>query len=285
MPLDQVDIDKMPKEDGKEMSFLDHLEELRWTILRSLVAIGICMVIPLIFKGPLIDNVVFAPSKGDFKGYELLCDFSEKVLKRDVLCFSNDLDIRARSLPENFTNYFKLSFLIGMILAFPIIFWQFWRFVSPAMYKKEKRLFKGVIASSWFFFMLGILFGYFIILPFSINFLENFQLSENIENIYDVNKYLSYVAMAILGSGIMFCLPVVIFLLSSIGLVGPKFLTKYRRHAIVIIVLVAALVTPPDVITQIAIGLPVYLLYELSILISYIVTKRRRKREAKEMLS
>ncbi|MBX2845616.1 MAG: twin-arginine translocase subunit TatC [Saprospiraceae bacterium] len=277
MPLDQVDIDEldMGQSKKKEMSFIDHLEELRWMILRSLLAIVLCTIAVFAFKGFFIETVIFGPSTPEFVGYEIICNFSQKVLKGDKLCFSNTISMQNPKMVGQFLTHFKMSFVMGFVLAFPFVFWQVWKFIRPALYKNELTAMRGIVFFAWFFFIIGIMFGYFLILPFSMNFLANYILSDNIQNLNTIGDYTGFITMVSLGAGLMFELPMVIYMLAKIGLVTPKFLRKYRKHAVVILLFVAAMITPPDVITQILIGLPVYLLYELSIFVAAWVQKKQ----------
>jgi len=256
------------------MSFIDHLEELRWAIIRSLVAVGLAAAVVFAFKGFFIDDVIFGPAKSDFIGYAFLCRLSNWFFLDNSLCFTNALDIQNHRIIGQFMTHFKMSFIAGFILAFPYVFYEVWKFVRPGLYKNEVTAMRGVVAASWFFFVLGVLFGYFIILPAALHFLYNYILSASINNLYHLSDYTGYITMATLGAGIMFELPVVIFLLAKLGLVTPQFLKKYRKHAIIVILILASIITPPDVGTQLLIGFPVYLLYELSILVAHWVVKK-----------
>jgi len=288
MPLDQVDIDNMNLDDSngkKEMSFIDHLEELRWVIFRSLVATAVCTVAVFAFKGFFIEKIVFGPSTPDFIGYKIVCNFSQTLLNSDKLCFGNDLVLQNIKMTGQFLTHFKMSFIMGFVLAFPYVFWQVWKFIRPALYQNELKAMRGVVFFAWFFFIVGILFGYLLILPFSINFLSNYVLSGNIENFIKISDYTGFIIMVALGAGLMFELPMVIYMLAKIGLVTPAFLRKYRKHAVVLLLFVSAIITPPDVITQVLIGLPVYALYEISILVAAWVIRKKKKKELTEELS
>lgn len=280
MALDQVDIEKydVDQKKTKEMSFIDHLEEFRWVMIRSLIGIGIMTALVFAFKGFFIDFIIFGPTKSDFVGYKILCNISQSIFKKDLLCFSNDLIIQNLRLSGQFMSHFQISFILGFVLAFPWVFWQLWLFIKPALYDAEKQAMRGLTFFAWFFFITGILFGYFLILPFSINFLYNYNLNESLENIYHLKDYLSYVTMVSLSAGIMFELPMVIFILSKLGLVTPKDLRTQRKIAFLIIIILSAIITPPDVGSMFLIAVPVYGLYELSILISAWVYKQEMKK-------
>lgn len=284
MALDQVDIDRLDLDTHKEkeMSFVEHLEELRWVIVRSLAGVVVMTILVFAFKSFFIDDIIFGPSRKDFIGYKMLCNISTNLFQNDVLCFGNDLVIQNLRLSGQFLGHFQISFILGLVLAFPWVFYQFWSFIKPALYEKEQKAMQGITIFSWFFFILGLLFGYFIILPFSIDFLYNYNLSVSLENIYQLKDYISYTTMVTLSAAVMFELPMVIFLLTKIGLVTPKDLRAYRKHAFVGIIVLSALITPPDVMSLFLIATPVYTLYELSIFVSAFVHKQNLKKEANE---
>ncbi len=270
MPLDQIDIDQYDPntDETKEMSFIDHLEEFRWVLFRSLIGIGIATIVVFGFKSFFIDEVLFGPTKPSFVGYKFLCSISQYLPKKDLLCFDNELSIQNLKLSGQFMAHFQISFIMGAVIAFPWVFWQLWLFVKPALYDQEKKAMSYFTFFAWMFFVLGILFGYFIVLPFSLNFFANYNLNDSLTNLYQLNDYIGYITMTTLSAGLMFEMPMVIFILSKIGLINPTDLKQYRRHAFVIILILSAIITPPDIISQFLIAIPVYLLYEFSILVS-----------------
>ncbi len=279
MPLDQIDVDKDLSEDGHgpEMSFLEHLEELRWRILRSFGVIVTLGIVLFVVKGWLFDTVILGPFDEDFISYQLFCKFSDMIGISKALCFTPpELDIQAIGFAEPFITSIKVSFIAGFFLAFPYVFYQFWRFISPGLYSNERKATRGIVFICSFLFFLGVLFGYFIIAPFAINFLGNFVLPK-VNNIPTLASVISYMVMFTAPAGMIFELPVVVYFLSKIGLVTPEVMRKYRRHSIIGVLLLAALITPPDVITQFLIGIPLYILYELSIFVSRRVEKQNKK--------
>jgi sec-independent protein translocase protein TatC len=268
--LDRITDKKMSEE--KEMSFLDHLEELRWHILRSLVAVVIFVIIGVFANQYIFTNIIFALAKPDFITYRLLCQLSEATCI-DKLGFT----LQSTSTTGQFTMYIASLFVFGLICAFPYIFWEVWRFIRPGLYESEQKGTRGAVFFVSVLFVMGISFGYFVLAPLSINFLANFQISPEIKNEFNIVSYVSTVVMLVLGCGIIFQLPVAIYFLSKIEVVTPKLLRTYRRHAIVVILLVAGIITPPDILSQIVISLPVLLLYEFGIFISAWVWKNKPK--------
>ena len=265
------------------MSFLDHLEEFRWVLVRCIVGTVLATVLVFAFKRFFIDFVLFGPATSDFVGYKYICRLSNFLfqakplgIQPDAICFANDLTIQNLRLSGQFLAHFQISFIMGLVLAFPWVFWQLWLFIKPALYDSEQKIMRFMTLFAWLFFISGILFGYLIILPFSLNFFANYNLSDSLTNIYKLKDYIGYITMTTLSSGLMFEMPMVIFILSKIGIIGPKDLRKYRRHALLIIIVLASIITPPDVVSQILIAMPVYVLYELSIFVSAWVTKKKK---------
>lgn len=267
----------------KEMSFLDHLEELRWHVVRSVAAIFIMMIMAFIFTEFIFDNIIFAPSKPDFITFKLLCRLGE-LTGVDGLCVTEiPMKIQSRFLMGQFTMQLTASFVIGLCVAFPYVAWEFWRFISPGLYEKEKRGSRGAVFSISMLFLLGIGFGYYILSPMTIAFLANYSISDMISNEFDITSYVSTITTLVLGSGMLFQLPVVIFFLTKVGIVTPQFLRQYRKHAVVAILIIGAIITPsPDPLSQSLISIPLYILYEVSIFISAIEVKRKAKRELEE---
>jgi len=262
-------------ENRKEMSFLDHLEVLRWHLIRSSVAILILATVAFLFKNIIFDKLLLAPAKTDFFTYRALCNIS-KMLGTDGMCI-NELPFTLQSLgmAEQFSIHIWISITAGIIIAFPYIIWEFWRFISPGLYEKERRnAFWFIIISSLLFFT-GVLFGYYVITPLSVNFLGNYSISDMVDKNFKIGSYISIIKTSVLASGLMFELPVIIYFLAKVGLVSPDFLRTYRKHAIVIVLILAAVITPPDVISQIIVTIPIVILYEVSILIASIIYKKQ----------
>ena len=274
MPLDQIDVVEQEQqlEQAGEMSFLDHLEELRWRVIRALGAVVGVGILFFLFNQTLFDIVVMGPAQAEFITYQWICQASE------ILCFTPpEISMQAIGFGEAFIMSIKVSFILGFIVAFPYVFYQFWRFVKPGLYEKEQRVTRGVVIICSLLFVLGVSFGYFVIAPFATNFLMGYTLP-GVENIPTLSSYLGYMIMFTVPAGAIFELPIVVYFLSKLGLVTPEFMRKYRRHSFVVILLLAAMITPPDVFTQFLIGIPLYFLYEISILISARVNKQEEEK-------
>ena len=270
MPLDQIS-------DEKEMSFLDHLEELRWHIIRSLIAIVILAIAAFIAKSFVIDTIILGPSKTDFWTYRKLCELSE-ILKTPALCIDTlPFELVSRRLSGQFMVHVTVSFAVGLILGFPYLFWEIWRFVRPGLRPRERKTSRGATFSVSLLFMLGVLFGYFVIAPISVRFFAAYEISDTLQNLFDLSSYISTVTMIVLGAGILFQLPVVVYFLTKAGIISSGLMRKYRKHAIIVILALGAVITPPDPFSQILIALPLMLLYQLSIFIA----KRIERKEAK----
>jgi sec-independent protein translocase protein TatC len=258
--------------DQKEMSFLDHLEELRKRLFRAMIPVAIMTTVAFVYMDKIFKYVIVAPAKPDFWTYRMLCKMSAELCVDKI-----DFALQSRTLTGQFTMYMTAAFVTGFILAFPFVFWQIWKFVQPALNPNERKNAQGGIFFVSSLFFIGILFGYYIVSPLSINFLANFKLDDSIVNQFDVTSYISMLLMMVLGCGLIFQLPVVVYILSKLGIVTPGFMRKYRRHAIVVILVVAGILTPsPDVLSQLLVGTPMIILYELSIFISAAIDRQRR---------
>ena len=276
MALDQY------QEEEEGMSFLDHLEALRWHLLRSVAAILIFTVIAFLSKSIVFGGVILGPSKIDFVTYRWLCDIGN-YLGISALCIEElPFTIQSRQMTGQFSMHMTSSFVVGFIVSFPFVFWEVWRFISPGLYDQEKNAARGAVFFVSLLFFLGAGFGYFILSPLSINFLSNYQLDPSILNEFDITSYVTTLTMLVLASAIMFQLPVVVYFLAMSGLVTSSMLKAYRRHAIVTILVLAAIITPPDVISQILIAMPILVLYEAGIQIAKRLEKKREKKRAEE---
>lgn len=272
--------------EGEEMSFLDHLEELRWHLIRSVGSILVFAIIAFVSKSIVFDTIIFGPSKPDFLTYKALCKLSEWV-GSDALCIENiSFVIQNRIMTGQFTMHILASVIIGLILAFPYAFWEIWRFVKPGLYENEQKVTRGATFFVTLLFLTGVFFGYFVLSPLAINFLTSYQVSPTILNEIDLTSYVSTIAMMVLACGLMFQLPMVVYFLSKIGVVTPELMKEYRKHAFIVILIVGAVITPPDPITQIFVATPIFFLYQGSILVSARVHRRAEKeeREALERL-
>ncbi len=263
------------------MTFLEHLEELRWHLMRSLIAILVVSIGVFLAKDFVWHNIILAPSRLDFWTYQMLCKAGE-WLQSDGLCI-NDLPfiIQSRKMTGQFTMHITTSFLIGLIITFPYVFWEIWSFVSPGLYEKERRNTRGAVFFVSLLFTLGVLFGYYIISPLSVNFLAHYKVDPSIQNEFELINYVSTVSMIVLATAILFQLPIIVYVLTKAGLVTPEVMKSYRKHAIVAILILGALLTPPDPISQILVAIPLFGLYQISIFISAAVLKKERLAEQK----
>ncbi|WP_339870181.1 twin-arginine translocase subunit TatC [uncultured Algoriphagus sp.] len=278
MALDQY----QEEEEEEGMSFLDHLEALRWHLLRSVAAILILSVAAFLAKSFVFGVVILGPSKVDFVTYRWLCELSDYV-GLPALCIDElPFTIQSRQMTGQFTMHMTSSFVVGFIASFPFVFWEVWRFISPGLYDQEKNAARGAVFFVSLLFFMGAGFGYFILSPLSINFLSNYQLDPSILNEFDITSYISTLTMLVLASAIMFQLPVVVYFLAMSGLVTSGMLRSYRRHAIVVILVLSAIITPPDVISQILIAMPILVLYEAGIQIAKRLERKRAAKKAKE---
>ena len=270
-------------EEKAEMSFIDHLEVLRGHLFRSALAIAAGAIVFIVYDDFIVKKVLMGPTHADFPTYKLLCDFGRSVGFGDKMCMKEiGLKMQSTSVSGQFSMYFTLIFVGGIIVAFPYIFWEFWRFVKPALTKKELSKTRGVIFWVSLLFFSGILFGYFIIAPYTVNFFATFQLDENIENIWTITSYIDTLVPLILGTGLAFQLPLVMFFLAKVGLMSPDFLRRNRKYAIIIILILAGIITPPDVISQVICTIPLMLLYEISIWLTAKVQKEQALEEKEE---
>lgn len=270
----------MEKKTLKEMSFLDHLEELRWLLVRSSAAVIIMAFLTYFISDYLFDTIIFGPTRPSFFTYRFFCDLSHYLGFADSICITElPFTIQNTEMEGQVNIFVWMCILAGFILAFPYILWQIWVFISPALYEKERKNAKLFIFISSLLFFLGVLFGYFIVIPMSVNFVATFSISDIVKNQFTVESYMGMVKTSVIASGIFFELPIIIYFLTKLGLVTPIFLRKYRRYAIVIVLIVAAIVTPPDVVSQTIVAIPMLIIFELSVIISSIVYKRKMKNE------
>lgn len=277
MPLDQP-FDEFGEPSAKQMSFLDHLEELRWHLVRSAIAVLVVAIVLFVGKRIVFDTLIFGPVNPNFPTYKLLCRLSQSLHAGQAFCIDSfDFSIINIEVAGQFLVHLKVSFLLGLVLVFPYVFWEFWRFVRPALHEHEIRNTRGVVFWSSLLFITGVLFGYFVLTPFSINFFGNYGVSETVVNQWKLTNYVSIITMIVLASGILFELPMVVYIFSKLGLLTPEFMRTHRKHAIIVILIVAALITPADVGTQVLVAVPVVFLYEISIGISRRVQKNLRK--------
>ncbi len=261
----------------KRMPYWDHLEELRQRLLWSAFAVLFFAIIAFFFKSLIFDQIIFAPQNPDFLTNRLLCDLGHK-LHTDRLCInSHPIDLINIDLAGQFKAHLLVSLLIGVALAFPFLIWQLWLFVKPALKYKEKISIRGTLIAASVLFAIGMLFGYYIISPLAINFLSTYQVSSELANKINFQSYLSTLLTLTFSSGLVFELPILVYFLAKVELINSKFLKQQRKLAIVIVFLIAAILTPPDVFSQFLLAIPLLLLYELSISIAAHVEKKRAK--------
>ena len=265
-----------------EMSFLDHLEELRWHLIRSTLAVVIIGIVAFVFSRFIFDVIIFGPLDMDFPTYKVFCDAATSIGMESDFCKDKvPFTIQSRTMSGQFSADIWTAIWAGIIIGFPYILFELWKFISPGLYEKERKHSKGFIFIASLLFFLGVLFGYYIVAPLSINFLGSYQVSDIVLNEFDLDNYIGLLRSAVLACGIIFELPIIIYFLTKVGLVTPEILKKYRKIALVIVLIISAVITPPDVTSQIIVAIPVLILYQASIYISAGVLKREAKREAK----
>ena len=267
-----------------EMSFLDHLEELRWHLIRSTLAIVLIGCVAFLMKDFIFDTVIFGPKKPDFPTYGLFCKLSRMLGFSEAFCGDEPLfRVQSRVMAGQFSAHIWTSIWAGFIVGFPYVLYEIWRFISPGLYEKERKYSKGFILIASLLFFTGVLFGYYVVAPLSINFLGSYTVSEEVFNDIDLGSYISTVRASVIACGIVFELPIVIYFLTKVGLVTPEILRKYRKIALVLVLILSAIITPPDVASQIIVAVPVLILYQVSIYISKVVIRREEKQRKKDV--
>lgn len=276
MALDQEFEQELDETEGKEMTFLDHLEELRWHIIRSVASILVFTIVAWTYQKEIFGGIIMAPSKSEFWTNRMLCKLAD-LTGIEGLCFKQaDFILQSREVSGQFMMALTQSIMVGLMFAFPYFFWEIWRFVKPGLKMKEAKAASGAVFWVSLLFFMGVAFGYYVVSPMAINFLASFKLDESIQNQFDITDYLSLLSTMTLACGVTFQLPMIAYVLSQVGILTPAFMRDYRRHAIVVILILAAIITPsPDMISQLLVTLPLLGLYEVSILVSARVVKRR----------
>ena len=274
----------MTKKKVNEMSFLDHLEELRWHLIKSVSAIMIAATGAFLAKGFIFDVLIFGPAKANFVTYQFLCRISKYIGMEESFCFTElPFEIQSRTMSGQFSAHIWTAITAGFIIAFPYVLYQLWKFISPGLHENERKHSRGFIIVSSLLFFIGVLFGYYIICPLSINFLGSYQVSSLVHNDFDLDDYINLIRVSILASGLVFELPIIIYFLTKIGLVTPQFLKKYKKYALIIVLIVSAIITPPDITSQVIVAIPILILYEVSIFISRIVIRNQKRTEKKHV--
>jgi len=266
-------------QENEEMSFLDHLGVLRSHLIRSGIAVFTLTILAFINKSILFDDILLASKEPDFVTYRALCKVSEWLHLGDVLCITEQPFILMNvDMSGQFVMHLWVSFIAGIVIAFPYIIWELWHFIKPALLTKEVKYTSGVVFFVWFLFITGICFGYYMIAPLSVNFLGSYQVSEIVSNQINLSSFISTVTTITFACGLIFQLPIVVYFLTSLGLLTPESMRQYRSHAIVGALVISAIITPPDLSSQILVALPLLALYGISIRVSSIVLKKERKR-------
>ncbi len=269
--------DKKEKQRTGEMSFLEHLEELRWHIIRSFGAVVILAVVAFILRDFIFDLIIMNPKMPGFFTNRMFAKLGDWLGSEHLKINQNELQLINITMSGQFSMSMWVSLVAGLIAGAPVIFYEFWKFVKPALYDNEKKVASKAVVYTTFLFMLGILFGYYLILPLSIQFFSSYSISGEVTNQININSYISMVSSILLASGLIFLLPVFTYSLSRVGILTPEFMKTYRRHAYILLLLLSAIITPPDVFSQILVAIPLVLLYEGSIYISRRVVRKMEK--------
>jgi len=276
MALDQIEDSTLG---GKEMGFFDHIDELRKHIIRAVVSVLVCSIVIFFNKSLLFDTILFGPMKVDFWTYRQMCDLSYWLTGTDIYCVKemgfvlSNIDITGQ-----FTQHLFISFVAGFVVAFPIVLWQVWAFIKPALSNKEISYARGFVFFSSLLFFMGIAFGYFLLSPLSINFLGSYKVSELVSNEINLESYISFLATITFACGLIFEMPMLVYFLAKIGVLSSGLMRKYRRYALIIILILSGILTPsPDMASQVMMALPLYGLFEISILVAMRVEKNKLK--------
>lgn len=264
-----------------EMSFLQHLEELRWHLVRSvIVVIGLAIVF-FCLNNFLFDTVIFGPLRQDFISYRTLCSLGHSIGAGDVMCINvTTQHLQTLSASEQFFTHMWIAFLAGLICGFPYVLWEVWRFIKPALKTTEASPVRFFVIIASLLFLIGICFGYFLLFPMSYNFLVSYKVSDSgiVQTNNTLDDYISLISTMTLVSGVIFELPILVYFLTRMTLLSPTFMRKYRKHALIVILILAAVITPsPDITSQMVVAIPMYLLYEISIFVSLYVVRKHQK--------
>ncbi|MES2587623.1 MAG: twin-arginine translocase subunit TatC [Bacteroidota bacterium] len=258
-------------EERKEMSFLDHLEELRWRLVRAAIVIVVLTVVLWIFQEWIMDNIFLSMKNPNFVSFRFMCHYFGMCIEEIPV------KMQSTTMSGQFSYALMMSMMGGVVLAFPYLFYQIWSFVKPGLKEKEKAVVKGLVFYVSLLFFTGIAFGYFVVAPMCVQFFGVYQISKDVENIFTISSYMSTILSTVFYSGLLFLLPVVMYLFAKLGIITPVFLRKYRKHAIVGVLILSAVITPPDLISQVIVAIPIVFLYELSIFVVVGVERNRNK--------
>jgi sec-independent protein translocase protein TatC len=262
-----------------EMSFWGHIDALRGHLWRASIVVVILASILFCYPEFLFDKVIFGPLKDDFITYRAFCKLSHLLHLGDDLCFGHyTFHLQSLGISDQFTSQLWIACVAGLIVGSPYVLWELWRFIRPALKEKERKASVWFILSATILFVTGVCFSYYVIAPLMINFLGNYKVSEMVENNFTMDSYISTVTTLTLATGLIFELPVLVYFLTRFGILTPQFMRKYRKHAVVVILIVAGVITPsPDVTSQLLVAFPLYFLYEASIFVSYYVVKKKER--------
>jgi len=263
--------------EGKVMSFWDHLEELRGHIFRSVAAVIVLAILAFLNRHIIFDTIILGPSTSHFITYTWLCKLGH-LIHSPSLCISDlHLKIINIKMSGQFLTHMYISAVAGFILAFPYVLWEIWRFVQPALHNNEKKYSRGGLLISTLLFLIGILFSFFFIVPITVNFLGTYSVSSDVANQISLSSYINTVVSVTFAVGLVFELPILVYFLTSIGVVSPGLMKKNRKYMVVVLLVVAAIITPPDMFSQMMVFFPLWGLYEVSILVSKRVYKKRQQ--------
>ncbi len=265
-----------PSKERKEMSFLEHLDVLRWLLVRSVIGVLVGATAVFVFMEIIFDKIILAPSQPTFFSNRAFAWLAQYLETPSLKINATGIKLQNIDMAGQFSTSVLVAIVGGLIIAFPYIVWEFWKFIKPALREKEAKGATGAIVAISSLFFIGVLFGYYLIAPLSIDFLVTYRVSPLVENIISLDSYISTITSIVLAGGIIFELPVIIYFLSKMGVVSVKFLTTYRRYAIVVIIIIAAIITPPDVVSQSLVAIPLLFLYEVSIIMARAIEKKRK---------
>ncbi|HDR51651.1 MAG TPA: twin-arginine translocase subunit TatC [Mariniphaga anaerophila] len=265
------------KTEYSEMSFLEHLEELRWHIIRSALAIMIFAVVAFIMKDLIFNTIILNPRTPEFWTNRMFAKLADWVGTDALKINQTPLELISIKIAGQFMTHIWVSIIAGFVIASPFVFFEFWLFIKPALYENEKKHAGGAVFFTSVLFMMGILFGYFLIVPLSVHFLGSYNVSSDVTNQINLRSYIGSVTSISMATGVVFLIPIFSYFLSKVGILTPQFMKTYRRHSYVVMLLLSAIITPPDIFSQVMVVFPLVFLYEIGIFISKRVVKKREK--------
>jgi sec-independent protein translocase protein TatC len=274
--------EKKPEKQAGEMSFLEHLEELRWHLVRSSVAVVVGAVIIFINVKFIMDNIMMKPKYPDFITNRVFAWLADLLNSPDLRINTKPFELINYDVAGQFTTHLSIAMVGGIIIAIPYIFYEFWSFIKPALYDKERKHATGAVFYSSLLFILGVLFGYYLVVPLTTHFFGSYTISDEIKNQFNITSYISSLTTVVLGGGIVFELPIIIYFLSKVGIISASFLRKYRKHAYIVLLLLAAIITPPDVFSMMLVTMPLVALYELGVILARNIEKKKKDEELLE---